>query len=169
MPGVTWCPHVTSVTVDGSTAEVHDCQDASHAALASASTGTVIPGTTGKAGTSLIASLARGRDGRWRIYLPRPPGGAMLARVLALTVTAAAITAAALAGAAPAARAAPGGGNCGASGYPWGYDISCQTGTAAAGAPARRQPGTTGVVSTPCALYPIAGNPDICCGSARTG
>jgi len=60
-------PHVTSVTVDGSTAEVHDCQDASHAALASASTGAVIPGTTGQAGTSLIASLARGRDGRWRI------------------------------------------------------------------------------------------------------
>ena len=84
----------------------------------------------------------------------------MLARILALTVTAAAITAAALAGAAPAARAAPGGGNCGASGYPWGYDISCQTGTAAPGTPGRRQPGTTGVVSTPCALYPIAGNPD---------
>jgi len=60
-------PHITSVTVDGSTAEVRDCQDASHAALASASTGTVIPGTAGKAGTSLIASLALGSDGRWRI------------------------------------------------------------------------------------------------------
>ena len=46
---------------------MHDCQDASHAALASTSTGKVIPGTAGKAGTSLIASLALGRDGRWRI------------------------------------------------------------------------------------------------------
>ena len=60
-------PHITSVTVDGSTAEVRDCQDASHAALASTSTGKVIPGTAGKAGTSLIASLALGSDGRWRI------------------------------------------------------------------------------------------------------
>ena len=59
--------HITSVTVDGSTAEVRDCQDASHAALASTSTGKVIPGTAGKAGTSLIASLALGSDGRWRI------------------------------------------------------------------------------------------------------
>jgi hypothetical protein len=60
-------PHITSVTVDGATAEVHDCQDASHAALASASTGKVIPGTAGQARTSLIASLALGSDGRWRI------------------------------------------------------------------------------------------------------
>jgi hypothetical protein len=60
-------PHVTKVTVSGRLAEVHDCQDASHAALASASTGEVIQGTTGSARTYLIASLALGRDGRWRI------------------------------------------------------------------------------------------------------
>jgi hypothetical protein len=59
--------HVTKVTVNGRLAEVYDCQDASHAALASATTGTVIPGTTGSARTYLIASLARGSDGRWRI------------------------------------------------------------------------------------------------------
>jgi hypothetical protein len=60
-------PHVTKVTITGRAAEVYDCQDASHAALASTSTGKVIPGTAGEARTSLIASLARGRDGRWRI------------------------------------------------------------------------------------------------------
>lgn len=60
-------PHVTKVTVNGHLAEVYDCQDASHAALANASTGDVIPGTTGSVRTYLIASLARGRDGRWRI------------------------------------------------------------------------------------------------------
>jgi hypothetical protein len=59
-------PHVMRVTVSGGTAEVYDCQDASHAALASAATGTAIPGTTGSARTYLIASLTRA-DGRWRL------------------------------------------------------------------------------------------------------
>ena len=60
-------PHVTSVQVSGGRATVHDCQDASHAALADSRTGKVIPGTTGSARTYLIASLARGSDGRWRL------------------------------------------------------------------------------------------------------
>ncbi len=60
-------PHVTSVQVSGGRATVHDCQDASHAALADSRTGKVIPGTIGSARTSLIASLARGSDGRWRL------------------------------------------------------------------------------------------------------
>jgi len=59
--------HVTKVTAYGKDATVHDCQDASHAALASARTQTVIPGTSGRAGTYLIASLTLGGDGRWRL------------------------------------------------------------------------------------------------------
>jgi len=60
-------PHVTRVVVRGSLARVYDCQDASHAALANSRTGQVIPGTRGSAHTYLIASLARGSDGRWRL------------------------------------------------------------------------------------------------------
>ena len=60
-------PHVTKITVHARLATVYDCQDASHAALASTSTGTVIPGTAGAARTSLIASLSLGRDGHWRL------------------------------------------------------------------------------------------------------
>lgn len=60
-------PHITKITVHGTVAEVYDCQDASHAALASTRTGKVIPGTTGSARTFLIASLAQGGDGRWRL------------------------------------------------------------------------------------------------------
>lgn len=60
-------PHITRITVRGKAAEVYDCQDASHAALASSRAGQVIPGTTGSARTSLIASLALGGDGRWRL------------------------------------------------------------------------------------------------------
>lgn len=86
----------------------------------------------------------------------------MLSRVCATVLTAAAIMVADLAWAPPGAIAAPAGGGCGASGYQWGYDVSCQSGTATTGAPGGSRPagaGTTGVVSTPCALYPIAGNP----------
>jgi hypothetical protein len=84
----------------------------------------------------------------------------MLSRALAALVTA--VAAAALT--APAARADGGGGagNCGAGSYPLGYDVSCQTGTIRTGAGGNtRPPGTrtTGGVSTPCALYPVAGNP----------
>lgn len=57
-----------------------------------------------------------------------------------------------------------GGGNCGASGYPLGYDVSCQNGGRSTGTPGN--PGTVadpgggdGVPNTPCALYPVAGNP----------
>jgi len=60
-------PHITRVSVRGGLAQVHDCQDASHAALASSRTGRVIPSTRGSARTYLIATLARGADGRWRL------------------------------------------------------------------------------------------------------
>lgn len=85
----------------------------------------------------------------------------MFSRVVAVGVTAAVLTAAVVT-ATSAARAADGGsGNCGASGYPWGYDISCQSGSATTGALGRAQSATasTGVVNTPCALYPVAGDP----------
>ena len=84
----------------------------------------------------------------------------MHTRRRAAVLTAAALAAAALAWAPPGASAAPGGGgSCGASGYQWGYDVSCQSGTATTGAPGRGRPAGTGTVSTPCALYPVAGNP----------
>ncbi len=60
-------PHVMQVTVKGAQAQVRDCQDASHAALANSRTGRVIPHTRGSARTYLIATLARGSDGRWRL------------------------------------------------------------------------------------------------------
>jgi hypothetical protein len=60
-------PHVTRVVVRGPLARVYDCQDASHAALANSRTGRVIPGSRGSARTYLIATLARGSDGRWRL------------------------------------------------------------------------------------------------------
>ncbi|HEY2261254.1 MAG TPA: hypothetical protein VGI96_01365 [Streptosporangiaceae bacterium] len=108
----------------------------------------------------------------------------MLTRRVAVVVTAAAALlaasgfpavtagAAALAPFARAAAAAGGGsGGCGASGYPWGYDIACQSGTVSAGtsaAPARAPvashpgPGQGGTVAaspaSACGLYPIAGN-----------
>jgi hypothetical protein len=90
----------------------------------------------------------------------------MPARAITVVLTAAAVLAAALiaAAAAPApAQAAGDGGGCGASGYQWGYGISCQSGSRSPGTPgqpaAAGQAGTSGVVNTPCALYPIAGNP----------
>jgi hypothetical protein len=61
-------PHVTKITVHGKLAEVYDCQDASHAELVSTRTGQVVArASAGSAHTSLIASLARGADGRWRL------------------------------------------------------------------------------------------------------
>jgi hypothetical protein len=60
-------PHITKITVHGKLAEVYDCQDASHAELVSTSTGQVIRASAGSVRTSLIASLARGADGRWRL------------------------------------------------------------------------------------------------------
>jgi hypothetical protein len=102
----------------------------------------------------------------------------MLPRRLAVVLTAAALLLAGLAAAVPtAARAAGdlGGGNsgsCGASGYPWGYDIACQSAGTTGGAPAAAGTtgtGTSGGAGTSawtgpppgsnCGLYPIAGNP----------
>ena len=60
-------PHITKITVHGKVAEVYDCQDASHAELVSTRTGAVIRASAGSARTFLIASLARGSDGRWRL------------------------------------------------------------------------------------------------------
>ena len=83
----------------------------------------------------------------------------MLTRVRAAVLTAG-LAAAALAWAPPGASAAPGGGgSCGASGYQWGYGVACESGTATTGTPGRGRPATSGAVSTPCALYPVAGNP----------
>jgi hypothetical protein len=60
-------PHVIKVTVTGRLATVYDCQDASHATLTDTRTGKITPPLKGSARTYLIASLARGTDGRWRI------------------------------------------------------------------------------------------------------
>jgi hypothetical protein len=60
-------PHVIKVTVTGRLATVYDCQDASHATLTNTRTGQVTPPLKGSARTYLIASLALGTDGRWRI------------------------------------------------------------------------------------------------------
>jgi len=60
-------PHVIKVTISGRLATVYDCQDASHATLTNTRTGKVTPPLQGSARTYLIASLALGRDGRWRM------------------------------------------------------------------------------------------------------
>jgi len=62
-------PHVTSVQITGGQAVVRDCQDASNAWLVSTVTGRAILGSAGSARTYLIAVLARGGDGRWRLTL----------------------------------------------------------------------------------------------------
>ena len=76
---------------------------------------------------------------------------------LLAAVTAAAVTAA-VAGAAPLAPGS-GAGSCGASGYPWGYDVACQSATASPGAPARYDGAPAAPPAYVCGLYPIAGNP----------
>ena len=56
----------------------------------------------------------------------------------------------------------PGAGGCGASVYPWGYNISCQARRTSPGSPRNAGPASDpggGVVNMPCALYPVAGNP----------
>lgn len=60
-------PHITKATVSGRLAEVYDCQDASHATLTNTLTGKITPPLKGSARTYLIASLALGSDGRWRL------------------------------------------------------------------------------------------------------
>ena len=60
-------PHVIRVTVSGRLATVYDCQDASRATLTNTRTGKITPPLKGSARTYLIASLALGKDGRWRI------------------------------------------------------------------------------------------------------
>jgi hypothetical protein len=55
-----------------------------------------------------------------------------------------------------------GAGGCGASVYPWGYNISCQAGGTSPGSPRNSGPASDpggGVVNMPCALYPVVGNP----------
>ncbi len=83
----------------------------------------------------------------------------MQTRALALLIAVLVAFAGTALGAAGARAAGDlGGGGCGASVYPWGYNISCQAGGGSTG-----KPGTVvdpgGVVNTPCALYPVAGNP----------
>ncbi len=83
----------------------------------------------------------------------------MQSRALTVMIAVLVGLAAAVGGAARAhAAGSPGGGSCGASGYPVGYDVTCQAGGGSSGSPGTvGDPG--GVVNTPCALYPIAGNP----------
>jgi hypothetical protein len=88
----------------------------------------------------------------------------MQARVLILLSAVAAIAGRVAAVTTPAkAAGGAGGGSCGANGYPWGYNISCNNGGSTPGSPGG--PGTMadpggggGVPNTPCALYPIPGN-----------
>jgi hypothetical protein len=85
-------------------------------------------------------------------------------RIPVIIMTAAAGAAAVLAAVVPAARAAgttDGGtkSDCGASGYPWGYDIACQSGSAIPGKTATAPARPAGPPTVPCVLYPIAGNP----------
>jgi hypothetical protein len=90
----------------------------------------------------------------------------MQTRVLAVLIAVLAAFAGTALGGAAGARAAgdSGGGDCGASGYPVGYDVSCHDDGGSTGSPGN--PGTVtdpggggGVPNTPCALYPIPGNP----------
>jgi hypothetical protein len=68
-------PHVTSVEISSGHAVVRDCQDAHAAWLVSSVTGQAIPGSAGSSHTYLIAALARGTDGRWRLtWLAHAPG-----------------------------------------------------------------------------------------------
>lgn len=60
--------HLGQVQVSGGKAMVHDCQDASGAALADSRTGKLIAGTRGPKQRNLIAYLVRGGDGQWRVY-----------------------------------------------------------------------------------------------------
>lgn len=59
--------HVTKVDIAGSTATIHDCQDASHVGLADARTHQVIPQSRGTANENLVANMTLGSDGRWRV------------------------------------------------------------------------------------------------------
>jgi hypothetical protein len=67
-------PHPTVPPVNGkNTATVRDCQDASHSGQADAKTGKAH--TVGVARNPVVATLARGEDGRWRVSQIRYPGG----------------------------------------------------------------------------------------------
>jgi hypothetical protein len=60
-------PHVFRVTVTGADARVWDCQDDTHAGVADARTGTLLPPGTGSPRTPMVATLAMGTDARWRL------------------------------------------------------------------------------------------------------
>lgn len=59
--------HITNVHLEGQSARIIDCQDASQAGLADARTHQLISGTTGKARTHVQADLVRGADTQWRV------------------------------------------------------------------------------------------------------
>jgi hypothetical protein len=82
----------------------------------------------------------------------------MRTRALTILLAALAVTAAAMTHAPQAwGAASPSSSDCGAGGYPAGWNIWCQSASATPAHPAAvSNPGT---VSTPCALYPVAGNP----------
>src|SRR6266568_8890277 len=103
---------------------------------------------------------------RWPVaaHLSRTCGGVMQTRALTVLIALALFTAAGVARAPGSwAAADSSSGGCGASGYPAGYGIWCQNsqgGTGTSGNPRTvADPGGSGVVNTPCALYPVPGNP----------
>lgn len=59
--------HVQKVTIEGAKATVDDCRDASQAGLKSRKTGKLSAGTRGTDGQRILAKLAKGGDGQWRI------------------------------------------------------------------------------------------------------
>lgn len=67
--------HVTSVTVNGHSARVNDCQDVSHAGVAHASTHKLIPGTVGSPRVGVATDMRQDSDGRWLIKQEMLMGG----------------------------------------------------------------------------------------------
>jgi hypothetical protein len=65
--------HITDIRLAPGQATVADCQDASHAGLADATTGT--PKTVGIARNPVRATLHRGPDNAWRVTGLEFPGG----------------------------------------------------------------------------------------------
>jgi hypothetical protein len=67
--------HVTAVDIEGSTAKLHDCQDASNYGAADRRTHQLIPGTRGAKRWNLVADMKMGSDGRWRVAGLRAAAG----------------------------------------------------------------------------------------------
>ncbi|WUI00383.1 hypothetical protein OHR68_00710 [Spirillospora sp. NBC_00431] len=59
--------HIKKVTVNGAQATVDDCRDASDAGLKSRKTGKLSADTRGTNAQQIVAKLAKGGEGQWRI------------------------------------------------------------------------------------------------------